>query len=322
MSYNGLSVTTTNGLGQTKTVTSDPMGHMAVATDTNGKTLTYLYDAIGEAIQVTDAAGNVTTMSYDIRGNKVAMTDPDKGSWTYSYNPLGQLVSQTDAKGQTTRMSYDALGRMLTRIDDATGAIPQVSSWVYDTAAKGVGKLASESGYGYSASVSYDALGRPSAKTETMDDGQHYAVTTSYDSYSRPATVAYPTGLTVQTSYTAYGQLAKLANASTGAAYWQAVNVDARGNVTGAAYGNGVNLSKSFDAATGRLTGILSTSAAAGTIQNLSYQFDTLGNLLARTDSIQAIQETFQYDTLNRVTASTVQANRLWLGGHERFGCL
>ncbi len=185
MSYNGLSVTTTNGLGQTKTVTSDPMGHLAVATDTNGKTLTYLYDAIGEALRVTDAAGNVTTMSYDIRGNKVAMTDPDKGSWTYSYNPLGQLVSQTDAKGQTTRMSYDALGRMLTRIDDATGASPQVSSWVYDTATMGVGKLASESGYGYSASVSYDALGRPSAKAETMDDGQHYTVSTSYDSYSR-----------------------------------------------------------------------------------------------------------------------------------------
>jgi YD repeat-containing protein len=95
----------------------------------------------------------------------------------------------------------------------------------------------------------------------------------------------YPTGLTVQTSYTAYGQLS-----------------------TGAAYGNGVNVSKTYDAAAGRLTGILSTSAAAGTIQNLSYQFDTLGNLLSRTDGIQAIQETFQYDTLNRVTASTVKS--------------
>jgi YD repeat-containing protein len=157
-------------------------------------------------------------------------------------------------------------------------------------AAKGVCELASESGYGYSGSLTYDSL-------------------------SRPATVAYPTGLTVQTSYTAYGQLSKLSNASTGADYWQAVNVDARGNVTGATYGNGVNLSKSFDAATGRLTGILSTSAAAGTIQNLSYQFDTLGNLLSRTDSIQAIVETFQYDTLNRVTASTVRPTGQGSGG-------
>ncbi len=148
-----------------------------------------------------------------------------------------------------------------------------------------------------------------------MDDGSHYTVASAYDSYSRPATVAYPTGLTVQTAYTAYGQLAQLLNASTGAAYWTAVSVDGRGNVTGATYGNGVSLANSYDAPTGHLTGIMSTSAAAGTIQNLSYQFDTLGNLLSRTDSIQAIQETFQYDTLNRVTSSTVAPTGQGSGG-------
>ncbi len=51
---------------------------------------------------------------------------------------------------------------------------------------------------------------------------------------------------------------------------------------------------------------ITSSSAAAGLIQNLAYQFDTLGNLLSRTDNVQAIAESFQYDALNRVTASTV----------------
>lgn len=127
------------------------------------------------------------------------MSDPDKGSWSYSYNPLGQLVSQTDAKAQVTRMSFDALGRMLTRIDDAAGASPQTSSWVYDTGLKGIGKLGSESGYGYSANFVYDGLGRPSSKTETMDDASSYTVTSTYDSVGRPATVAYPTGLTVQT---------------------------------------------------------------------------------------------------------------------------
>ncbi len=91
--------------------------------------------------------------------------------------------------------------------------------------------------------------------------------------------MAYPTGLTVQTGYTAYGQLQKLSNASTGAAYWTAVSMDAP-------YGNGVNLSQTYDAPMGHLTGILSTSATAGTIQNLSYAFDTLGNLLSRTDGI------------------------------------
>jgi len=67
-----------------------------------------------------------------------------------------------------------------------------------------------------------------------------------------------------------------------------------------------VNLSKTYDSATGHLTNILFMSTAAGLIQNLAYQFDTLGNLLSRTDNIQAIAESFQYDALNRVTASTV----------------
>jgi RHS repeat-associated protein len=67
-----------------------------------------------------------------------------------------------------------------------------------------------------------------------------------------------------------------------------------------------VSEARVFDPATGHLNTITSTSTAAGLIQNLAYQFDTLGNLLSRTDNIQAIAESFQYDALNRVTSSTV----------------
>jgi YD repeat-containing protein len=189
---------------------------------------------------------------------------------------------------------------MLSRTDGATGSSPQTSSWVYDTAIKGIGKLASESGYGYSASLTYDSFGRPSAKTETMDNGSAYTVTTNYDALSRPSSMVYPTGLTVNTAYTAYGQLSQLTNGSTGASYWQANTVDARGNVTTDSLGNGVSEARTYDAATGHLTGITSSSGTAGLIQNLSYNFDTLGNLQSRTDSKQAITESFVYDTLNR----------------------
>jgi hypothetical protein len=59
-----------------------------------------------------------------------------------------------------------------------------------------IDKLTSETGYGYSASLTYDSFGRPSSKTETVDNGSNYTSTT-YDSNSRPLSVAYPTGLTV-----------------------------------------------------------------------------------------------------------------------------
>ena len=192
-------------------------------------------------------------------------------------------------------MTYDVLGRMLTRTDDATGATPQVSTWVYDTAAKGIGKPGSVSGYGYAASIAYDALGRPAQKTETID-GATYGVSNTYDGSGRVATTAYPTGLTIQSVYTAFGHLSELRNAFSGVSYWRATSADARGNVTGAALGNGVSEVRSFDATTGHLSTIGSSSAAAGAIQNLAYSFDTVGNLLSRTDAKQAIAETFQYD--------------------------
>lgn len=178
-SYDGLTAVSTNGLGQTKTVVSDVLGRMVSARDDAGSVITYQYDAIGQMTAIYAPGGVTTTMFYDIRGAKIGMTDPDKGTWGYRYNALGLLVEQTDAKGQLTAMTYDVLGRMLTRTDDAGGANPgsRMSSWVYDTGPKGVGKLASSSGYGYAAAVTYDGLGRPSLSSETMD-GTTYVMTT------------------------------------------------------------------------------------------------------------------------------------------------
>jgi YD repeat-containing protein len=63
------------------------------------------------------------------------------GSWSYSYNVLGELVSQTDAKAQTVTMAYDALGRMVSRTEPEG-----TTTWSYDTAANGIGKLAQANG--------------------------------------------------------------------------------------------------------------------------------------------------------------------------------
>jgi YD repeat-containing protein len=59
------------------------------------------------------------------------------GETNYIYNPLGELISQTDAKGQTISFRYDKLGRMIERTEPEG-----TSTWQYDTAAKGIGKLA------------------------------------------------------------------------------------------------------------------------------------------------------------------------------------
>ncbi|MDZ4842711.1 MAG: FG-GAP-like repeat-containing protein, partial [Hyphomicrobium aestuarii] len=241
MVYNGLTQVSTNELAQTKTVVNDPLGRMLSSTDTNGETVSYRYDAIGQMTAIIDPAGNTTTMTYDVRGNKTAMSDPDKGNWSYRTNALGLLVEQTDAKGQRTEMTYDVLGRMLTRVDDAgsAGAAARTSTWVYDTAAMGVGKLASSSGYGYAASNLYDSLGRPSSATETID-GTGYTTTTTYDASGRPYRTAYASGLTVESVFNAYGHSTQMQNVVSGLVYWRADAADARGNITQSTLGAGV----------------------------------------------------------------------------------
>lgn len=44
------------------------------------------------------------------------------------------------------------------------------------------------------------------------------------------------------------------------------------------------------------------TTGPLGIAQDLSYQFDLVGNLKSRTDSLQAVTETFAYDNINRLT--------------------
>ena len=155
--YAGLSTTVTNDLGQSNTRAVNAQGELKTSTDHLAGTNTYAYDPFGNLLTTTDDAGNVMTMSYDIRGRKLTMDDPDMGLWSYEYTELGELNKQTDAKGQVVTMSYDALGRMVARVEPEG-----TTTWTYDTATTGVGKLAQVDGpNGYQTVQRYDTLGAP-----------------------------------------------------------------------------------------------------------------------------------------------------------------
>ncbi len=197
--YHGLVTTGTNGLNQTRTVTKDSQGQTVSVTDAASKTTSYAYDPFGKLIKTTDAVGNVVTATYDVRGRKIASNDPDLGAWTYVYDTADELVSQTDAKSQTSTLTYDILGRLTQRVE------PDMTSvWVYDTAAHGIGKVASASitagaSAGYQRSFAYDTLGRANQATITVG-GTGYSFAATYDANSRLSSVAYPSGLVLSLS--------------------------------------------------------------------------------------------------------------------------
>jgi len=308
-SYSGFTITITDPLGRKTSTTRDSQGQVVKVVDPQNNALTYSYDPFGNLHTTTDPHGNVVRLTYDLRGRKTYMQDPDMGNWTYAYNALGELVKQADAKGQATTMAYDGLGRLTRRNEPDL-----ISNWYYDTykggsaCQKGIGKLCQvETSTGYNQTASYDTLGRPTGLATTIDVPTPYAATVSYDAHGRVATQSYPSGLVVKYVYTALGYLKEVRNNASNALYWRADASDAEGHLRQQTYGNNIVTQQTWSATTSQLTGI--QAGAGNSVLNLGYQYDKVGNLTSRTDSNQNLTESFAYDSLNRLTSSTVNSS-------------
>jgi RHS repeat-associated protein len=304
--FHGLTTSDTNDLGQTRTTLKNAQGLVAQVTDALSQNISYVYDAFGDLATVTDPSGNVTSDTYDIRGRKTASNDPDLGNWTYGYNAFAELTGQVDAKSQSTTIAYDLLGRMTQRVEPGL-----TSNWVYDTATKGVGQLASACiGSGctnptnstYFRAHSYDSLGRPSSVALTIG-GTAFTYTDTYNSDGLLDTVTYPSGTVLKEIYTAtQNYLSQVKDNASGTIYWTANTRDAEMHLTQTTAGNGVVIAQMFDPNTGLLQQTeAGTSGSPSSIGTWNYTFDTIGNLTSRADSAESFTENFCYDGLNRL---------------------
>ncbi|MHB8573683.1 MAG: RHS repeat domain-containing protein [Candidatus Dormibacteria bacterium] len=282
-------------------------GLIASVRDALNNTTSYLYDAFGDLLTTTGPLGKTITNTFDTRGRKITSSDPDMSAWSYGYDVLDELVAQTDAKSQATTLYYDVLGRLVQRNEPGL-----TSTWIYDTASHGVGRLAqacSSAGSCLSASYqrafTYDTLGRPSSVALTIN-GSVFNYATSYIALSgKVFETTYPSGLILKHNYNAVGYLYQLRDHHTQATYWLANSRDAELHLLNETIGGAFVTTQSFNPATGRIQTI--QSGPAMVIANFSYGFDTLGNLTSRGDVNESLSETFGYDAMNRL--KTVMTN-------------
>ncbi|MEG3791938.1 FG-GAP-like repeat-containing protein, partial [Lysobacter sp. CCNWLW3] len=191
--------------GNQITTTRNGLGEVTTVTDPNYHGLSNYYNADGTVSNVNRDAGRgavVNYFQYDVLGRKVRQTDPDAGETTYQYNAAGEVVVEQDAAGNRTENLYDARGRVWRKtVRLADGSIESQSTYHYDTAANGAGKLASETVTGayaqwaggvgggpqlnFSRSYQYDVMGRVK-RVETVIDGATYVAQTEYDELGRP----------------------------------------------------------------------------------------------------------------------------------------
>ena len=318
--YSPLAVVTTDDKMHATTQHFTVRGALADAVDAAGTTTQYWYDALGNLRQVKVNGNTATqiTNTFDLRGRKRDMTDPDSGHWTYEYNGFGEIEEQTDGKSpaQTTNLTYDVLGRLVQRDD----AVEGTTQFTYDTATNGLGLIAqTTSAEGETKAFAYDTLSRARAINTTIS-GTTFTTDREYDAYGRPLRItyplstAYPAGMRVRYDYNADGYLSQVHNDDAGnALIWQ-LN-DATLDLTDTTLGNGVHTTRTFTRETGEVARIRSSSPA-GTydIQDLSYTFDTAGNLAMRKDERRGLLEcagtyqaaggtcSEQYDALDRLT--------------------
>ncbi|NLR75797.1 polymorphic toxin-type HINT domain-containing protein [Leeia aquatica] len=304
-SYNGLDTTLTNAKLQTNVKTVNSQGQLVKVVDAAGKSLRYDYDPFGNLVQTIDSQGNRIALEYDLRGRKTRMSDPDLGAWNYSYNVYGELTGQTDARGNSTTLSYDSLGRLIARTEADFN-----SAWEYDTASKGIGKLAKATATnGYVREYQYDAYGREQEVRYTIDQPTPYVKQTRYDSLGRVSGYSYPTGVQVDYLYNAQGYAYQLKNSQSGRVYWTANTLSASGKVLQDTLGNGVTTQRQYD----ELDRLKQTEASlSGDLRFREvYSWDKVGNLLERNSQYangNLATDRFTYDALNRLTLSSGDA--------------
>ncbi len=310
--YNGLTITTTNALSQTHTEIKNVIGQLVTVIDADGNQLQYSYNALGKLTSTTDPEGNQVKAGYDQMGRKIYNDDPDMGYWEYDYDALGNLIWQKDAKDQVITIKYDKLNRRIERTT-AEGT----STWDYDEAANGVGRLNQTDGpNGYQRRHTYDDKSRLRYTYEKID-GLQMTRLQSYNSNGKIHEVRYPGRMTIGIpgyadrliyNYNTHGYLYKIHKYDNNGGnpiredLWVVDSKDAHNNVTSENFGNGVTTTKQYHPTKGFLWYQDSYLNNSTIIQDLNYWHDEIGNMVGRRDDVRGTNENFYYDDLNRLT--------------------
>src|SRR5713226_6909694 len=213
-------------------------------------TTAYGYDTHDNRNSVTDPRGLATSYVYDGLDNLIQVSSPDTGTTVYVVDDAGNRVQQTDAAGVVMQMSYDALNRLTARTYPADPAENVTYRYDEPAAGFGVGRLTSVGDSSGSTSYVYDSRGNVVQETHVVG-GRSYVTAYAYDLADHVVQVTYPSGRIVSYTRDAMGRIADVATQANASAVPVAVASGATyapfGPLTALSYGNGLNLSVSYD---------------------------------------------------------------------------
>jgi RHS repeat-associated protein len=260
-------------------------------------------------------------------GRRIAMQSDDMGRKEYDYDQYGNLAAESDnvlrGKGSRINYVYDAMNRLI-KID-----YPQSTDTFYeygtphvsDGRANRIVKVTDETGY---IEYKYGDLGETIEETRTItgvqrDVGQRSDIsrTMQYTSnyLGQLETLVFDDGEVVSYSYNEGGQVRTVAGTkpSSGGSgnfpYVNDIGYDEFGQRVYIAYGNGVQTSYSYDENRRWLTTLETTDRNGRAIQQMTYFFDLVGNVIKyenkESNSFEetyTTTQTYEYDNLYQLT--------------------
>jgi RHS repeat-associated protein len=338
-----------SGFGFNTVTTYDSLNQAKDSTNAKAGKTQFGYDGGGRLNKVTDPRNLITQYPRNGLGEATQLISPDTGSASHTYDEAGNLKTRTDSRGVLAAYSYDNLNRLTSIVYSQSGQANRTYSWTYDQTgagfSHGIGRLTSTASPAASAQYAYDAQGRLSSATQTVNaaagaNSNPVTHTTGYeyDAAGKVTAITYPSGRKLTIGYTT-GQpnslsLAKDASSTPspiisqiqwapfgGAKSWlwhlnsgtqlHEYTYDSSGRLVRYPLGGAVR-DLSYDAAD-RITGYThydaatGTATAAATALNQSFGYDELGRLTTLTTATTSA--TIAYDANGNRTSLTLNGN-------------
>ncbi len=299
--------------GNESRFTYDRFGRLTVAENASGA-IAIAYDTKSHVRTVTYPGNRVVSYTYDGAGRRKSLTDPDGRIVRYKYDSSGRLAALTDESNRViAKYAYDADGRLLRR-SLGNGV---TTTWGYDDGGLVKSLVDARSGEKSVRAWTYSRDGAGNTTGRTSDAGvEAYDL----DTTSQLVGATYADSASEQFSYDPAGNRTvvtrRQSNGVTKTTRYQSNSLNQYTAVDGQTLqydGNG-NLS--------RFQGLRYTYNAEGALTSVrlangntvSYSYDALGRLAARTDAAGTRRYIWDGDDLITEDTSThvTAASYVW----------
>jgi len=319
------------GFGFTSSTAYDALDRVKTNTDARSGVTTLGFDGIDQLKQVTDPRNLVTSYQRNGLGDLTQLTSPDTGTATSTYDPNGNLLTRLDSRGVLATYTYDDLNRVSSAIYTQSGQAALNYSWTYDQTGgeftNGIGRLTTATSPSGNTKYGYDAFGRLTTAIQTVGT----AVLTTrygYDLAGHVTRITYPSGRVLTIQYDAGLPVSmSLAKDASSAAQplISGIQFEPFGGVRSwqMQMNSGTKLQERVYDAYGRLVryplGAIVrdiTYDAADRIVSYTHLDASTGEATA---AAQAMNQSFGYDELGRLTSIVTPANS-WTIGYDANG--